>query len=226
MVETNEEFRTHRSGVDKPVDRPRSKPLFVIVDDEANFRASFERDVSDLVRCHHAATLSEARTLILELPRIAGAAVDQGLTNGEDGLDLIPEIQDLHPRAAIAVVSGVFESARINKVLHDYRVGFIAKPCTRDQLREHAKRAAMGAPASLDLAAVSRLLDYATRHGFTAAERAFLSAAAQFGSHHDLLARELRLEPSTISQVSRLILGKTGKHRLTEVVEEALRPKP
>ena len=204
----------------------------VLVDDHASFREALalildhEPDISVVGQ---AGRLDEARPL---LRRADVALIDLGLA-GQDGLQLLPELHDVNPRAAALIVTASASRSEMARAVALGAAGVLHKSVNVQDMVDAVRGVAQGAclftPTEReDLVRLAARQRDAARDGqmllrqLTAREREVLHTLSE-GLSDKLIARRLQVSPETVRSHMVRILSKLAVHSRLEALVFGLR---
>jgi DNA-binding NarL/FixJ family response regulator len=153
--------------------------------------------------------------------------LDVGLPDG-NGLDLIPEVNQISPDTNIVVLTSLSDEATLMRVIDSGISGFVSKNSELSELMETIRKAADGdivMPTSLLVGLLMRLprdkaAAYQEEKGWerlTMREQEVLELLAT-GKTGSEIAEELHIAPLTVRTHIRNLMSKLGVHSRLEAV--------
>lgn len=153
--------------------------------------------------------------------------LDVGLPDG-NGLDLIPEINQISPQTNIVVLTSLSDETTLMRVVDSGISGFVSKNSQLSELLDTIHKAAEGEivmPTSLLVGLLQRLprdkaATYKEEKGWerlTVREQEILELLAS-GKSGDEIAEELHIAPLTVRTHIRNMMSKMGVHSRLEAV--------
>lgn len=199
-------------------------PKILLIDDSVAFTDMAQRALRDRAFVTAAATLADARAKIIRGSWNA-ILVDFHLRDGK-GIELLPLINEHHPRARVHIISGdpgvLAEISGAGGAMSLKGGGLapllaVVDQCVADMEQGDGRstgtrRRSLGAIAA----------DYGADHGLTPREIEVV-AQATTGMSQVEIAQTLEISEKTLEGHVTKINRKTGKSRLLEVVAEVLR---
>lgn len=194
-----------------------------ILVDSLSLMLRYESDIDFL---GSASSLSKGQNLIKETtPDVL--LLDVGLPDG-NGLDLIPEVNQISPNTNIVVLTSLSDEATLMRVIDSGISGFVSKNSELSELMETIRKAADGEivmPTSLLVGLLMRLprdkaAAYQEENGWerlTLREQEVLELLAT-GKSGSEIAEELHIAPLTVRTHIRNLMSKLGVHSRLEAV--------
>lgn len=194
-----------------------------ILVDSLSLMLRYESDIDFL---GSASSLSKGQNLIKETtPDVL--LLDVGLPDG-NGLDLIPEVNQISPDTNIVVLTSLSDEATLMRVIDSGISGFVSKNSELSELMETIRKAADGEivmPTSLLVGLLMRLprdkaAAYQEENGWerlTLREQEVLELLAT-GKSGSEIAEELHIAPLTVRTHIRNLMSKLGVHSRLEAV--------
>jgi DNA-binding NarL/FixJ family response regulator len=153
--------------------------------------------------------------------------LDVGLPDG-NGLDLIPEINQISPQTNIVVLTSLSDETTLMRVVDSGISGFVSKNSQLSELLDTIHKAAQGEivmPTSLLVGLLQRLprdkaAAYKEEKGWerlTVREQEILELLAR-GTSGNEIAEELHIAPLTVRTHIRNMMSKMGVHSRLEAV--------
>jgi DNA-binding NarL/FixJ family response regulator len=194
-----------------------------ILVDSLSLMLRYESDIDFL---GSASSISKGHSLIKETtPDVL--LLDVGLPDG-NGLDLIPEVNQISPETNIVVLTSMSDEATLMRVVDSGISGFVSKNSELSELMETIRKAADGdivMPTSLLVGLLMRLprdkaAAYQEEKGWerlTMREQEVLELLAT-GKTGAEIAEELHIAPLTVRTHIRNLMSKLGVHSRLEAV--------
>ncbi len=194
-----------------------------ILVDSLGLMLRYEEDIDFL---GSASSITKGHNLIKETtPDVL--LLDIGLPDG-NGLDLIPEINQISPNTNIVVLTSLSDEATLMRVIDSGISGFVSKNSQLSELLETIRKAADGEivmPTSLLVGLLMRLprdkaAAYQEEKGWerlTVREQEVLELLAS-GKSGSEIAEELHIAPLTVRTHIRNLMSKMGVHSRLEAV--------
>lgn len=194
-----------------------------ILVDSLSLMLRYESDIDFL---GSASSISNGHNLIKETtPDVL--LLDVGLPDG-NGLDLIPEVNEISPDTNIVVLTSLSDEATLMRVVDSGISGFVSKNSELSELMETIRKAAEGEivmPTSLLVGLLMRLprdkaAAYQEEKGWerlTMREQEVLELLAT-GKTGSEIAEELHIAPLTVRTHIRNLMSKLGVHSRLEAV--------
>lgn len=194
-----------------------------ILVDSLSLMLRYESDIDFL---GSASSISNGHNLIKETtPDVL--LLDVGLPDG-NGLDLIPEVNEISPDTNIVVLTSLSDEATLMRVVDSGISGFVSKNSELSELMETIRKAAEGEivmPTSLLVGLLMRLprdkaAAYQEEKGWerlTMREHEVLELLAA-GKSGNEIAEDLHIAPLTVRTHIRNLMSKLGVHSRLEAV--------
>jgi DNA-binding NarL/FixJ family response regulator len=194
-----------------------------ILVDSLSLMLRYESDIDFL---GSASSVTKGHNLIKETtPDVL--LLDVGLPDG-NGLDLIPEVNQISPDTNIVVLTSLSDEATLMRVIDSGISGFVSKNSELSELMETIRKAAEGEivmPTSLLVGLLMRLprdkaAAYQEEKGWerlTMREQEVLELLAT-GKTGSEIAEELHIAPLTVRTHIRNLMSKLGVHSRLEAV--------
>jgi two-component system, OmpR family, response regulator QseB len=192
---------------------------FLLVEDDIELARAVSAVLGQLRPTKTATTVGAALRLLTSETSWSGLVVDIGLPDGS-GLEVAESARARFPALPILVLTGFIAGENINHA-HTLGAEFVAKPGSERHVRDFMSRA-IALERLGDERLVKATAALARRCSLTPREVDLVAAATAAGNRPDLL-KDLGVSQNTFKTQLRVLLAKTGHHKLHTLTGELLR---